>query len=73
MMSGVLLLAAEDQPTVFKSDVSMTRIDAQVLDRDGRAVTGLQVNDFKLTLDGHPLPIRSLASENMPIDILLLL
>ena len=71
-ISGTFLWA-EDQPTVFKSDVSMTRIDAQVLDRDGRAVTGLQINDFKLTLDGHVLPVKSLASEKMPIDILLLL
>ena len=72
LISGALLLA-EDQPTVFKSDVAMTRIDAQVLDRDGRAISGLQVNDFKLTLDGHAIPVRSLASENMPIDVLLLL
>ncbi|HEX3869864.1 MAG TPA: VWA domain-containing protein [Pirellulales bacterium] len=71
-LPGTLLLA-QDQPTVFKSGVSMTRIDAQVLDRDGRAVTGLQINDFKLTLDGRVLPIKSLASEKMPIDILLLL
>jgi uncharacterized membrane protein YgcG len=72
LISGALLLA-EDQPTVFKSDVAMTRIDAQVLDRNGRAVTGLQTNDFRLTLDGHVIPVRNLASENMPIEVLLLL
>lgn len=72
LFSGTLLLG-DDQPTVFKSDVAMTRIDAQVLDRDGRAVSGLQINDFKLTLDGKVLPIRNLASEKMPIDVLLLL
>jgi VWFA-related protein len=72
LLSGTLLLG-DDQPTVFKSDVAMTRIDAQVLDRDGRAVSGLQINDFKLTLDGKILPIRNLASEKMPIDVLLLL
>lgn len=72
LLSGTLLLA-DDQPTVFKSDVSMTRIDAQVLDSSGRAITGLQINDFKLTLNGHVLPVKSLASEKMPIDILLLI
>lgn len=72
LLTGTLLLA-DDQPTVFKSGVSMTRVDAQVLDRDGRPITGLQINDFKLTLDGHVLPVKSLASEKMPIDILLLL
>ncbi len=64
---------ADDNPVVFKSDVAMTRIDAQVLDHDGRAITGLEARDFVLRLDGHILPIRNFASENMPIDILLLL
>ncbi len=65
--------SAKDDPVVFKSDVAMTRVDAQVLDHDGRAVTGLQLEDFVLRLDGRVLPIRNFASENMPIDILLLL
>jgi hypothetical protein len=72
-----LLLAtfafAGDDPVVFKSDVALTRVDVQVLDRDGRAVTGLQANDFTLRLDGKVLPVRNFASESMPIDILLLL
>jgi VWFA-related protein len=64
--------AAED-PVVFKSDVALTRVDAKVVDQQGRTVTGLQVNDFVLRLDGRVLPIRNFASENMPLDILLLL
>ncbi len=66
-------VCAEDDPAVFKSDVAMTRVDAQVVDRDGRAITGLEVQDFILRLNGRVLPIRNFASENMPIDILLLL
>lgn len=58
---------------MFKSDVAMTRVDAQVVDRDGRAITGLEVQDFILRLNGRALPIRNFASENMPIDIVLLL
>ncbi len=72
VISAAQVLAADD-PVVFKSDVAMTRVDAQVLDREGRALTGLQVDDFVLRLGGHVLPIRNFASENMPIDILLLL
>jgi VWFA-related protein len=64
---------AGDEPVVFKSDVALTRVDAQVLDRDGRAITGLQANDFVLRVDGKPVPIHNFASEDMPIDILLLL
>ncbi|MBV8863770.1 MAG: VWA domain-containing protein [Acidobacteriaceae bacterium] len=51
----------------------MTRVDAQVVDRDGRAITGLERSDFVLRVDGKVVPIRNFASENMPIDILLLL
>src|SRR5664279_2583680 len=58
---------------VFKSDVALTRVDAQVLDRDGRAIKGLEVEDFVLKVDGKVVPIRNFASENMPLDVLLLL
>ncbi len=65
--------AAQDDPVTFKSDVSMTRVDAQVMDGSGRAITGLQKEDFVLRLNGKIVPVRNLASENMPIDIVLLL
>ena len=72
---GLLIatFAYADDPVVFKSDVALTRGDAQVVDQDGRAITGLQANDFVLRVNGKPLPIHNFASEDMPIDILLLL
>ncbi len=70
LLAGIPLVAEEP---VFKSDVALTRVDAQVLDRDGRAVTGLEARDFVLRVNGQPVQIRNFASENMPIDILLLL
>src|SRR5581483_2890801 len=70
-LAASFVLAA-DEPT-FKSDVAMTRVDAQVTDRTGRAITGLEASDFVLRVNGKPVPIRNFASENMPIDILLLL
>jgi VWFA-related protein len=77
ILPSVLLFAvrvfAQDDPAVFKAGVDMTRVDAQVVDRNGHAVTGLRIQDFILRLDGQVLPIRNLASENVPIDILLLL
>ena len=65
--------AAADDSVVFKSDVSLARVDARVVDRDGHAVTGLEADDFVLRVDGRVTPIRNFASENMAIDILLLL
>ena len=67
-------VAAQDGgEVVFRSDVSLTRVDAQVVDRDNRAITGLRVEDFVLREDGRPREIRNFARENMPVDVLLLL
>ncbi len=65
--------AADDDNVIFRSDVSLVRVDAQVLDRDNRALTGLRMEDFVLREEGRPLPIRNFASENMPVDVLFLL
>ncbi len=69
----VLLMAADDEKAVFRSDVSLVRVDTQVLDRDGRAIAGLKITDFTLREQGKPLPIRNFAREDMPVDVLFLL
>ena len=66
------LLSAADDP-VFRSDVSLVRVDAQVLGRDNRTITGLRAEDFVLREQGRPQQIRNFVSENMPVDVLLLL
>jgi len=71
ILSSAILLAADD--VVFKSDVSLIRVDAQVVDRDNRAITGLRATDFVLREEGKVQPIRNFASEDMPVDVLLLL
>lgn len=58
---------------VFRSDVSLVRVDAQVLDSRGRAVTGLHREDFLLREAGREREIRNFASENMPVDVLILI
>jgi len=63
---------AEDD-VVFRSDVSLVRVDTQVVDRDNRAITGLRAEDFVLREQGRPQPIRNFASEKIPIDVVLLL
>ncbi len=74
MLSGGLLLPVPaDDDVVFKSDVSLLRVDAQVVDRDNRAITGLRATDFVLREEGKTQPILNFASENMPVDVLLLL
>ena len=72
-ISTAALLAAADNSVVFHSDVSLVRVDAQVVDRDNRAITGLRAEDFVLREEGRPQPIRNFASEDMPVDVVLLL
>src|SRR5579864_2296563 len=67
------VLSAADGDVVFRSDVSLVRVDAQVLGRDNRTITGLRAEDFILREEGRPQQIRNFASENMPVDVLLLL
>lgn len=66
------LPAPADDAAVFRSDVSLVRVDVQVLDRDNRAITGLRAGDFILREAGRTQPIRNFDRENMPLDVMLL-
>ncbi|MBM3797756.1 MAG: VWA domain-containing protein [Acidobacteria bacterium] len=58
---------------VFRRNVSLVRADAQVLDARGRAVTGLHREEFLLREAGREREIPNFASENMPVDVLILI
>src|SRR5437870_11187371 len=62
-----------DPSVVFRSDVSLVRVDAQVVDRNNRAISGLRMEDFILREDGKQQEIRNFSSEKMPVDVVLLL
>jgi VWFA-related protein len=47
------MAALQSQPT-FRSGVELIRIDVSVLDKAGKPVTGLQPEDFVVTIDGTP-------------------
>ena len=72
VLSACLLAAAEDD-LVFRSDVSLVRVDTQVVDRNNRAVTGLTAEDFVVRENGQAQKISAFGSEDMPVDVLLLL
>jgi VWFA-related protein len=73
LLISAAVAADDDNDLVFRSDVSLARVDAQVLDATNRAITHLHAGDFVLHEDGKPVPIRNFASENMPVDVLFLL
>jgi hypothetical protein len=62
-----------DDSVVFRSDVSLVRVEAQVLDRSSRPIPGLGPQDFVVRDAGRPQKIQSVDAENMPIDLVLLL
>jgi VWFA-related protein len=86
-LAALSLLAADTPPTAsapsdpkpegpsvtFRSDVSLERVDAQVVDRDNRSIRGLKAEDFNLRVNGNQQEIRDFQSEKMPVDVLLLL
>ncbi len=67
------LAAPADETIVFRSEVALIRVDAQVVDRDNRAITGLRAEDFVLRDEGKVQDIRNFAREEMPVDFLFLL
>lgn len=69
----VLPLLAQDEAVVFRSDVLLVRVDAQVRDRSNRTITGLRAEDFVLREQGQDRQIRNFAREEMPMDVLMLL
>ncbi|MCC6857109.1 MAG: VWA domain-containing protein, partial [Bryobacterales bacterium] len=75
LAAAAILSSAQttESGAVFRSDVSLVRVDAQVLDRQHRIVTGLQAGDFVLREEGRPQEIRNFSTEQMPVDVLLLL
>jgi VWFA-related protein len=74
LVAACVVATADDESTpVFRSDVSMGRIDALVMDRSQHLIGGLRKEDFLLRQDGKMIPIRNLAHEDLPVDVLLLL
>lgn len=65
--------AMAQEPIVFRSDVSLVRVDAQVVDSSNRAITHLLPQDFYIREEGRNVPIRNVESENLPVDVLFLL
>src|SRR5687768_16926081 len=58
--------------TTFRGGVAVVRVDAQVLNGNA-AVTGLTRDDFIVREEGRPQPIRYFGSDELSIDVLLLL
>lgn len=76
----VLILAAapltraqqEQETFIFRSDVSLVRVDVLVTTAGRRSIAGLTARDFRLYDNRREQPVRSFAAEEMPLDVLFL-
>jgi VWFA-related protein len=73
-LTALALVAQENEaPIVFRSDVALARVDAQVTDRTGRPITTLSKEDFEIYERGTRREISNFSREDMPLDVLILL
>jgi VWFA-related protein len=74
-LAALLLFAcglfAQDTP-VFKTDVSLVHLDAEVTGPDGRTLTGFSKNDFRVFDEGKEQPILHFSAGDEALDLILL-
>ncbi len=75
LFAGTLASAqtAGDDTITFHSDVSLVRVDAQVVDSSNRPIIHLHAGDFVVRVGGKVAPIRNFVADKKPIDVLFLL
>ncbi len=61
----------QDRPT-FRANVSQVHVDAEVLGKDGRMITGLTGSDFRVFDEGQEQPLVAFAADEQPLDLMLL-
>jgi hypothetical protein len=71
VLVGVVIASAQDD-VVFRSGVSLVRVDAEAVDTTGRVVPGLTKDDFRVLDGGTPQPLMNFSFEEEPLDLILL-
>jgi hypothetical protein len=74
---GIAIACAQDvvsrpDDVVFRSGVSLVRVDAEAVDTSGRVVSGLTKDDFRVLEEGKPQPLVNFSFEEEPLDLILL-
>jgi VWFA-related protein len=58
----------QQPPITFRAEVNYVEVDARVLDRDGKFITGLKAEDFQVFEDGKPQKIAAFSMVNIPLE-----
>lgn len=73
VLAALVPAAAQDEPTVFRSDSRLVVLHATVLDENGALVTNLQQSAFRLFENGVEQNIKVFRREDAPVSIGLLI
>jgi hypothetical protein len=71
ILALAVAVAAQDD-VVFRSGVSLVRVDAEAVDAAGRVVSGLTKDDFVVLDEGKPQTLVNFSFEEEPLDLILL-
>src|SRR5260221_5352939 len=66
-------VSAQQPDDVVKIDTSLVQLNVGVVDRQGRAITTLARNDFKIYEDGVLRPIATFESTEAPFSLVMML
>jgi Ca-activated chloride channel family protein len=70
MVLGMVTLAGQDQEGAsFQSGVELINVTATVTDGEGRFISGLRKEDFRVYEDGEPQDITHFNSERAPVSL----
>ena len=71
--SSLLAQQKEDDIPVFKTGVTLVKVDVQVTARDGKTISDLTQQDFTVFDENQPQQVAYFGREAEPLDLLLLL
>jgi Ca-activated chloride channel homolog len=64
--------ASSNADVIFRSGVSLVRVDAELIDANGQVVSGLTKDDFLVQDEGIPQKLENFSFEEEPLDLILL-
>jgi VWFA-related protein len=71
ILTAAMTVTAQDD-VVFRSGVSLVRVDAEAVDAGGRVVSGLTKDDFVVLDEGKTQTLVNFSFEEDPLDLILL-
>jgi VWFA-related protein len=72
LVAFLCVIACGQSPPTFTARVSLVHVDVGVTGSDGRILTGLSQDDFRVLDEGQAQVITGFLAEEQPLDLILL-